>query len=97
MIAGGIAIGIHVTFTGSASQGWNFAGSIPSVYALLVGAFHWAAQFIYQETGYNILQALQALQALAKTITPNDKVKVTEAVPVFAKDGSFAPGAGFGK
>lgn len=63
-----IALGIHVTFTGSASQGWLFAGSIPSIYQILVGLFHWAVQYVYQETGYSILQGLQALTQLATTI-----------------------------
>lgn len=68
LVAGGISLGIHVTFTGSAAQGWSFAGTIPSVYTLLVGLFHWAVQYIYQETGYSVLQGLQSLSQLASTI-----------------------------
>lgn len=68
IIAGGIALGIHVTFTGSAAQGWSFVGTIPSVWTILVGLFHWAVQYVYQETGYSILQGLQSLSQLAATI-----------------------------
>lgn len=68
LVAGGIAIGIHVTFTGSASQGWSGTFSIPSVWTMLVAAFHWASQYIYQETGYSILGGLQSLSSLAENL-----------------------------
>jgi hypothetical protein len=67
-IAGFIAVGIHVTFTGSAAEGWSFVGSTPSLWAMIVGLFRWAVQFVYQETGYSVLQGLQALAQLAATI-----------------------------
>jgi hypothetical protein len=59
-----ISVGIHLTFTGSANSGWSFAGTIPSVWVLLQGAFRWASQFIFQETGYTALGGLQALQGI---------------------------------
>lgn len=67
-IAFGIAVGINVTFKGSAGVGWAFTGSIPPVYTILVGLFHWGSQFIFQETGYSVLQGLQAMTNVAKFI-----------------------------
>lgn len=92
LIAGGIALGIHITFTGSASAGWAFSGTIPSLWVILTGLFHWAAQFIYQETGYSVLTGLQALTTLASSIQtaasagvgalkPTSAVAVVEVAP----------------
>lgn len=64
-----IAVGIHLTFTGSAGSGWVFNGSIPPLYTILVAMFHWASQYIFQETGYSALQGLQAMQVLAKLLS----------------------------
>lgn len=61
-----IAVGISVTFKGSAGVGWAFNGSIPPLYTILVALFHWAVQFLFQETGYSALQGLQAMTAVAK-------------------------------
>ena len=68
LVAGLISLGIHITFTGSASAGWSGTFVIPSLYQIAVGLFHWASQFIYQETSYTALQGLQALATLAKTV-----------------------------
>jgi hypothetical protein len=64
------AFAIHVGI----SWAWNPPGtpvgtliiSGLSLSAILVASYHIAAQFIYQETGYQVLQGLQAMQTLAK-------------------------------
>lgn len=95
VIAGGIALGIHVTFTGSSAEGWSFVGSIPSVWVMLTALFHWAAQYIYQETGYSILTAAQSLagilahlQTVAPQIAPTAAPKpVEESAPLLGVEG----------
>lgn len=41
-----------------------------SFYTIGVALFHWISQFIYQETGYTVLQGLTALQKVASTVQP---------------------------
>lgn len=78
-----IALGIHITFTGSASAGWSGTFQIPSLYVMLVGLFHWGAQFISQETVYTILQGFQSIGTLAKAIATMP-TPTTPAIPATA-------------
>lgn len=67
IVALGISAGISYT--------WN-----PTNHSLLitnlslstigVALFHWVSQYIYQETGYTVLQGLTALQKVAATVQP---------------------------
>jgi hypothetical protein len=61
-----VQIGITVSYTPNPLNGThNLLFVIPSGTVLLVGLFHWASQYIYQETGYQVLSGLLALKTLA--------------------------------
>lgn len=64
IVAGAIALGIHYVWSPGTDGGHTLTITIPSLYTLAVGGFHWASQFIYQETGYTVLGGLQALQGI---------------------------------
>ncbi|MGA8223466.1 MAG: hypothetical protein WB780_17595 [Candidatus Acidiferrales bacterium] len=64
IVAGGIAAGIHFTVVGSVTAGGTFTGTFPSLWVMAIGLEHWAAQYIYQETGYRALDGLQSLSGI---------------------------------
>ena len=68
--AGAIQLGITYAWAPATTGagGHTLTVVIPSASVLMVGAFHWASQYIYQETGYTTLSALQAVVDLAKLL-----------------------------
>jgi len=92
-VALGIQAGISYTYTSTANGGHSITLLLPSYYAMAVGLFHWASQYLYQETGYTFLTGLQAFQEGAGklsgilahmqdvTDTRRDAVKVEPVVP----------------
>lgn len=58
-----IQLGITYTYSATPTGGHTIVFTLPSYGAMAIGLFHWAAQFIYQETGYTVLNGLQAFQA----------------------------------
>lgn len=83
VVAGGIALGIHFVWTAGVAGDHTLTVTIPSIGVLATGAFHWASQFIYQETGYSVLQGLQSVSTLAK-IVATAPTAVAPAVPATA-------------
>lgn len=69
-VAAGVVIGIHAVWSPAASDGSHtLTVLIPSFWTIVVGLFHWASQFIYQETGYQVMNGLQSIGSLVKTLT----------------------------
>lgn len=48
------AIGIHITFDGSASAGWAFHGTIPDVWTMLHAGWDWIEIFAGQQGIYEM-------------------------------------------
>ncbi len=51
--AGGMAIGIHVTFMGDASTGWHFSGTIPDVWTMLHAIGDFGKVYVLQQYMYD--------------------------------------------
>ena len=68
IVAGAIALGIHYVWNPLPDGSHTLLITIPTTSALLIGTFHWASQFIYNETGYTFLQGMQSLTTLARSI-----------------------------
>jgi hypothetical protein len=64
----GVAIGIHYTWNPSDNGTLILTGV--TLTNVLHGVFHVSAQFIYQETGYNVLQGLNAMQQFVAGTPP---------------------------
>jgi hypothetical protein len=93
VIAGCIALGIHYVWAPNIGPdgGHILTITIPNTAQLLTGAFHWASQFIYQETGYTALQGLQSVTVLASTLSSFlDKTGLNPAVKVGTRGGQNA-------
>ncbi len=58
-----VSVGIHYTWNPT-DHSLLITGL--SLYTIVDGAFHWGAQYIYQETGYTVFQALQAMMDIAE-------------------------------
>lgn len=66
--AGAITLGIHYVWNPAPDGSHILQITIPSASVMLVACFHWASQFIYQETGYTLLQGMSSLTTLARSI-----------------------------
>jgi len=82
--AGAVHLGITFAWSASPTQmgGHNLTVAIPSGAALLIGLFHWGCQFIYQETGYTVLQGITAVQKLLEAANGGSVLaKIAAATP----------------
>lgn len=59
-----VSAGIHYTWVPNSDGTHDFGLSHVSFYVLVIGLFHVMGQFIYQETGYQVLQGIQAVQGI---------------------------------
>jgi len=59
-----VQAGIHYTWATNPDGTHNLGIQGISLAVLAIGAFHVASQFIYQETGYQALQGIQAVQGI---------------------------------
>lgn len=64
-----ISAGIHYTWDPLANNGTLVLTGL-SIWAIAHALFHVAAQYIYQETGYTVLQSLQAIAKAAESPKP---------------------------
>jgi MFS superfamily sulfate permease-like transporter len=66
--AGAITLGIHYVWNPAPDGSHILTITIPTASVLFIAFFHWASQFIFQETGYTLLQGMQSLTTLARSI-----------------------------
>lgn len=67
--AGAIQLGISFQWSANGSGGHTLLTNIPALSVIAIGLFHWACQFIYQETGYQVMSGLLALKAIAGNLS----------------------------
>jgi hypothetical protein len=68
IVAGAVTLGISYVWNTLPGGGHTILITIPTTSALLIGAFHWASLYIYNETGYTFLSGAQALAIIARSI-----------------------------
>jgi hypothetical protein len=61
-----VQLGISYQWSVNALGGHNLLIAIPTFSVILIGLFHWASQYLYQELSYQGLSGLLALKDIAK-------------------------------